>query len=77
MCCAVKCPSSDQGPRTGSAHSPAATTSTWPYRLGGSERFRGETDTLEKMRRRAEYDPYIDNWSFMFDVKIALNDAGF
>jgi Undecaprenyl-phosphate glucose phosphotransferase len=35
--------------------------------------FRGETDTLEKMRRRIEYDLYyIDNWSLMFDVKIAL-----
>ena len=34
---------------------------------------RGETDTHEKMRRRVEYDLYyIDNWSFMFDVKIIL-----
>jgi Undecaprenyl-phosphate glucose phosphotransferase len=34
---------------------------------------RGETDTLEKMRRRVEYDLYyIDNWSFLFDLKIIL-----
>jgi Undecaprenyl-phosphate glucose phosphotransferase len=34
---------------------------------------RGETDTLEKMERRIEYDlNYIDNWSFLFDVKIVL-----
>jgi Undecaprenyl-phosphate glucose phosphotransferase len=33
--------------------------------------FRGETDTLAKMERRIEYDLYyIDNWSFMFDLKI-------
>jgi Undecaprenyl-phosphate glucose phosphotransferase len=32
---------------------------------------RGETDTVEKMRQRVEYDLYyIDNWSFLFDVKI-------
>ena len=35
--------------------------------------FRGETDTLEKMRVRVEYDLYyIDNWSFLFDLKILL-----
>ena len=35
--------------------------------------FRGETDTFEKMQRRVEYDMfYIDNWSFLFDVKILL-----
>ena len=34
---------------------------------------RGETDTLEKMRRRVEYDLYyIDNWSFLLDLKIIL-----
>jgi Undecaprenyl-phosphate glucose phosphotransferase len=34
---------------------------------------RGETDTLEKMRRRVEYDLYyIDNWSLLLDVKIIL-----
>lgn len=32
---------------------------------------RGETDTLEKMQRRVEYDLwYIDNWSLWLDVKI-------
>jgi Undecaprenyl-phosphate glucose phosphotransferase len=35
--------------------------------------FRGETDTVEKMQRRVEYDLYyIDNWSFFFDMKIIL-----
>jgi Undecaprenyl-phosphate glucose phosphotransferase len=35
--------------------------------------FRGETDTFEKMQRRVEYDMfYIDNWSFLFDLKILL-----
>jgi Undecaprenyl-phosphate glucose phosphotransferase len=35
--------------------------------------FRGETDTLEKMQRRVEYDlHYIDNWSFLFDLKIIV-----
>jgi Undecaprenyl-phosphate glucose phosphotransferase len=34
---------------------------------------RGETDTLEKMQQRVEYDLYyIDNWSFLFDMKIIL-----
>lgn len=34
---------------------------------------RGETDTLEKMRRRVEHDLYyIDNWSFLLDMKIIL-----
>jgi Undecaprenyl-phosphate glucose phosphotransferase len=35
--------------------------------------YRGETDTLEKMQRRFECDLYyIDNWSFLLDVKIIL-----
>lgn len=35
--------------------------------------FRGETDTLEKMERRIEHDLYyIDNWSFLLDMKIIL-----
>lgn len=34
---------------------------------------RGETDTLEKMQERVEYDLYyIDNWSFFFDIKIIV-----
>lgn len=34
---------------------------------------RGETDTVEKMRKRVEYDIYyIDNWSFIFDLKIMI-----
>ena len=33
--------------------------------------YRGETNTLEKMRRRVECDLfYIDNWSFLFDLQI-------
>ena len=33
--------------------------------------FRGETDTLDKMEKRVEYDLYyIQNWSLWFDVKI-------
>ncbi len=33
--------------------------------------WRGETDTLEKMQKRVEYDLYyINNWSFGFDMKI-------
>jgi Undecaprenyl-phosphate glucose phosphotransferase len=35
--------------------------------------FRGATDTIEKMQRRIEYDlHYVDNWSFLFDMKIIL-----
>ena len=34
---------------------------------------RGETDTIEKMQKRVLYDLYyIDNWSFMFDLKITI-----
>jgi Undecaprenyl-phosphate glucose phosphotransferase len=34
---------------------------------------RGETDTLEKMQRRVEYDLYyIDNWSLLLDFQIML-----
>ncbi|ACO77838.1 undecaprenyl-phosphate galactosephosphotransferase [Azotobacter vinelandii CA] len=33
--------------------------------------YRGETDTLEKMQKRVEYDLwYIDNWSLWLDLKI-------
>lgn len=35
--------------------------------------FRGETDTIEKMQKRVEYDLYyIDNWSLLFDLKIMI-----
>ena len=35
--------------------------------------FRGETDTLEKMKRRVEYDmQYINNWSFWLDIEILV-----
>ena len=35
--------------------------------------FRGETDTLDKMEARIQYDlEYISNWSFLFDIKILL-----
>jgi putative colanic acid biosynthesis UDP-glucose lipid carrier transferase len=35
--------------------------------------WRGETDTLEKMEKRVQYDlEYIRNWSAWFDIKIML-----
>lgn len=38
--------------------------------------FRGETDTVEKMQKRVEYDlEYIHNWSVMLDVKIIMKTA--
>lgn len=37
---------------------------------------RGETDTLDKMRRRLECDlAYIDNWSILFDLRILAQTA--
>src|SRR5262249_19384924 len=37
---------------------------------------RGETDTVEKMQRRIDYDLYyIDRWSLSFDLKILLKTA--
>jgi putative colanic acid biosynthesis UDP-glucose lipid carrier transferase len=34
---------------------------------------RGETDTLDKMRARVEYDlAYLRNWSLLLDLKIVL-----
>ncbi|WP_418138592.1 sugar transferase [Marinomonas sp. RS-M-Aa-14] len=33
--------------------------------------FRGETDTIDKMESRVEYDLYyIENWSVWFDLRI-------
>lgn len=38
--------------------------------------WRGETDTLEKMEKRVEFDlHYINNWSLWFDLKIILLTA--
>lgn len=35
--------------------------------------YRGETDTIDKMRKRVEHDLYyIDNWSLLLDVRILL-----
>jgi putative colanic acid biosynthesis UDP-glucose lipid carrier transferase len=35
--------------------------------------YRGETDTLDKMKKRVEYDmQYINNWSFWLDMEILL-----
>jgi len=35
--------------------------------------YRGETDTLEKMQKRIEFDLYYtNNWSFWLDIKIIL-----
>ena len=37
---------------------------------------RGETDTVEKMRARIEYDiEYLSNWSLWLDIKIMLRTA--
>ena len=37
---------------------------------------RGETDTLDKMQKRVEYDlAYIDNWSIALDIKIMVLTA--
>jgi Undecaprenyl-phosphate glucose phosphotransferase len=37
---------------------------------------RGETDTVDKMHRRVEYDlHYIENWSLMLDLKILVMTA--
>lgn len=38
--------------------------------------FRGETDTVDKMKRRVEYDiDYVRNWSLGLDVRIMLRTA--
>jgi putative colanic acid biosynthesis UDP-glucose lipid carrier transferase len=38
--------------------------------------WRGETDTLEKMKKRIEYDlKYLRNWSFFLDLKIIFKTA--
>ena len=38
--------------------------------------FRGETDTLEKMQKRVEFDlAYIARWSVLFDLRIVLQTA--
>lgn len=35
--------------------------------------WRGETDTLEKMEKRVEFDlHYIDNWSLWMDLRIIV-----
>lgn len=39
--------------------------------------FRGETDTLEKMEMRVQYDlDYLRNWSLMLDLKIMVKTVG-
>ncbi len=41
--------------------------------LAQVEGFRGETDTLDKMQKRVEYDhKYIQQWSLWLDIKILL-----
>jgi putative colanic acid biosynthesis UDP-glucose lipid carrier transferase len=38
---------------------------------------RGETDTLDKMRARVEYDlEYVRNWGLSLDIRIILRTAG-
>ena len=35
--------------------------------------YRGETDTLEKMEARVNYDTYyVENWSLFFDLQILV-----
>ena len=35
--------------------------------------WRGETESLDKMQKRVEYDlDYIENWSLMLDLRIFL-----
>jgi putative colanic acid biosynthesis UDP-glucose lipid carrier transferase len=35
--------------------------------------FRGETDTLEKMEKRVEFDlAYINSWSIWLDIRIMI-----
>jgi putative colanic acid biosynthesis UDP-glucose lipid carrier transferase len=35
--------------------------------------WRGETDTVDKMEKRVEYDlHYINNWSLLLDLKIII-----
>jgi Undecaprenyl-phosphate glucose phosphotransferase len=39
--------------------------------------WRGETNTIEKIQKRVEYDLYyIENWSFFFDIWIILKTIG-
>lgn len=39
--------------------------------------FRGETETDHKMRKRVQYDVwYIENWSFLLDIRIILMTIG-
>jgi undecaprenyl-phosphate galactose phosphotransferase/putative colanic acid biosynthesis UDP-glucose lipid carrier transferase len=39
--------------------------------------YRGETKDLYKMKKRVEYDIwYIENWSFLLDLKIVLRTVG-
>lgn len=41
--------------------------------LAQISRFRGETDTLDKMEKRVEFDlAYINNWSLSLDLKILI-----
>ncbi len=38
---------------------------------------RGETNTLDKMKKRIEYDLYyIEHWSLWFDIKIIIRTLG-
>jgi putative colanic acid biosynthesis UDP-glucose lipid carrier transferase len=38
--------------------------------------FRGETDTVEKMKARVDYDlEYLRNWSLLLDLQIVVKTA--
>ncbi|MFO1145551.1 MAG: sugar transferase [Rhodospirillales bacterium] len=61
--------------------SSAATTDVYKVKPGITgwaqiNGFRGETDTVDKMRARVEHDIfYIENWSLWFDFKIMILTA--
>jgi len=80
MCCWAKCRSLARGrirsPSTRRSRSESSRRHKVKPGITGWAQvhgYRGETDTIEKMRRRIECDLYyIDNWSFLLDIKIIV-----
>jgi putative colanic acid biosynthesis UDP-glucose lipid carrier transferase len=55
-----------------SAHVSGWSASGWAQVNG----YRGETETVEKMQRRVEYDlDYLRNWSLRLDLNILVRTA--